>query len=818
MLPAYTEIHTTSPQAAGLPVLEVVRRLGEEKLINREDRRALKDGLYSADVVRRDEIVRALCEVELSSSRFAIRKLKAIIHRNGSGEVSSKVLRGVEGGKDRPFETPGSLKNHANQANMGNVSNMGNIGDTENIGSVGIGMGNAGSGNMGNKGASPPGSISGSSVGMSGVKRPSKYRKAASYAISDGGGDGRDGVQLSEHNLSQHNRNLGNSRSHSYGGLPNGIASPVSEGDKGGGPGGDGNVLFSSPSPSTARENGTPWSEFLDKKGGAGDIRSRSASKSQDKDNGNGNDGKHQSRSDNQNHSLNHGNHSNGLSGNGRALSSSAHRGGSRHHGSGAGGEGDLGAGGHSGPGVGADEDKDEDEDINTFAAIQEVVGDAPLYSGPDCFRNVLEKAALRLCDFQQRYDPARMGRRKFAVLVGGGSFNPLTRMQLRTFFLAKQCLEAKYGYVVLGSLLSPAHGATVRERYRTNPSEILPSPHRLAVAQLLVQHSKLLAMDPWEITRRRAMDYLSLLEHSQSIIAQQFPQTEIKVLYVCKPNMVPKLSPSALQKQNFGLVTVCRTHESDTLRGALSAKWNGVIIVVEDTAILDASLEVTSRRVRDKVKAGESVRELVGERINDYVVRHRLGAKMNGLEKWEEKEKALPTIASRPAGPTLSVKWIRGGGGGGSVDSHATGLTRNTFNTFNTLNTFSENPPNQDQPNLPNRLNTISEQMQGQMQEEVEGQRQLQGQRQGQGQEMQTPRQTVQGVTSPDWNYSIKPAAAKSDPLSQGRRRSGSGSKGGAEGGGGGSILLTAQGGGSSGVASSAGGGYTPSWATVGV
>jgi hypothetical protein len=191
------------------------------------------------------------------------------------------------------------------------------------------------------------------------------------------------------------------------------------------------------------------------------------------------------------------------------------------------------------------------------------------------------------------------MGKRRFAVLCGGGSFNPLTRMHLRTYFLAKQCLEARYGYVVLGtsalffyfivfcsyanrcliclvfspifthslthlffsflhflppsllhflspslplsfhpflpasllgSLLSPAHGATVRERYRTNPSEIIPSPHRLAVAQLLVQNSKLLSIDPWEITRRRAMDYLSLLEHTQQIITEQFPDTEIKV------------------------------------------------------------------------------------------------------------------------------------------------------------------------------------------------------------------------------------------------------------------------------------------------
>ncbi len=75
-------------------------------------------------------------------------------------------------------------------------------------------------------------------------------------------------------------------------------------------------------------------------------------------------------------------------------------------------------------------------------------------------------------------------------------------------------------------------------------------------------------------------MDYLSLLEHTQQIIGEQFPDEEIKVLYVCKPNMVPKLSPVALKDANFGVVTVCRTPESDTLRNTLTAKWNGVITV----------------------------------------------------------------------------------------------------------------------------------------------------------------------------------------------------------------------------------------------
>ena len=37
----------------------------------------------------------------------------------------------------------------------------------------------------------------------------------------------------------------------------------------------------------------------------------------------------------------------------------------------------------------------------------------------------------------------------------------------------------------------------------------------------------------------------------------------------------------------------------------------------------------MTSRKVRDKIKAGESIEQLVGEKINDYVLIHRIGAKV---------------------------------------------------------------------------------------------------------------------------------------------------------------------------------------------
>jgi len=298
------------------------------------------------------------------------------------------------------------------------------------------------------------------------------------------------------------------------------------------------------------------------------------------------------------------------------------------------------------------DDDSVGTSSVEVSTAIKQVVGIDPLYSGPEYY-NVCNKIGRRLRDFLKAYQPSKMGVRKLAILVGSGSCNPLTRMHMRTYFLAKQFLEQKAGFIILGSLLSPAHSSTVRERYRTNPSEIIPSPHRLAISQLLVQDSKWFSIDPWEITRRRAMDYLSLLEHHTEVLKEFFPDFDIKILYLCKPTMVAKISPQSLRSQNFGCVCVCRAPESDQLRSSLSAKWNSLIWVIEDTAILDASMDlVSSRNVREKIKNGDDIADMVGDTIQAYVRNHKIGEKMRGEEKWTEDEKKLPNVIARSVDP----------------------------------------------------------------------------------------------------------------------------------------------------------------------
>jgi len=146
-------------------------------------------------------------------------------------------------------------------------------------------------------------------------------------------------------------------------------------------------------------------------------------------------------------------------------------------------------------------------------------------------------------------------------------------------------------------------------------------------------------------------MDYMSLLQHVSEVLDAQFPDIEIKVLYLAKANAVPKMSPLDLRKNGFGVVSVCRATEFDMMRRTLGAKWNGLIQCVEDTAVLDASMDiVTSRKVRENMRKGRSIEVLAGTAIDQYVRNHDLGKKMTGDEEYNDDEKAMPDIPSRPA------------------------------------------------------------------------------------------------------------------------------------------------------------------------
>jgi hypothetical protein len=378
VVPSYTEIHTSSPNAAGLPVLEIVRKLEEEKILLRDDRAVLKEALYSSDHVRRDKVIKALCEVELNlNSRFAIRRLKAVIHQNNGGEVSSRLITNSN-------EAPNIESNQKQAPEMAMEVCL------------------------------PQPSQLGSSVSA-----PSKFtipKISMNHKINrDSNGDNSNKLHISLSEscdtfpISQSNKivvvnpQLLPNNNHSL--ATQSIASNAN------------NTSQRDPS-SISKSSKSPTSISKSSKS----SRSPSSISLQH------NHCYPRTRNNNSNMII---------------------------------------------------DDNNDEEDYSIQTTISKVVGEYPLYSGNDHY-NVLSKISKRLNDISSKVTIEKLNQMKFAIIIGCGSYNPLTRMHLRTYYLAKEYLESKCGYIVLGALLSPSHSVTVRERYRTNSLEILPAPHRL--------------------------------------------------------------------------------------------------------------------------------------------------------------------------------------------------------------------------------------------------------------------------------------------------------------------------------------------------
>ena len=207
----------------------------------------------------------------------------------------------------------------------------------------------------------------------------------------------------------------------------------------------------------------------------------------------------------------------------------------------------------------------------------------------------------------------------------------------------------------MLGGIISPGHATQVRSRNRARPMEIIPPKHRLAIARASVGESSWLTVDPWEITRRRTMDYLSVLEHVGELFASTWPSLSIKIIVLASPNRMLKLSPPDMLNKGFSCLTVCRPQETDRLVKQLGSRWKNVAFVVEDAAILSAELEKThSPGVRAALLKGDStkaasmreIESMVGPGIAKYVAKTKLCEKRSRRLKWSETDKQALHLA----------------------------------------------------------------------------------------------------------------------------------------------------------------------------
>nr|XP_005282575.1 nicotinamide/nicotinic acid mononucleotide adenylyltransferase 3 isoform X1 [Chrysemys picta bellii] len=103
-------------------------------------------------------------------------------------------------------------------------------------------------------------------------------------------------------------------------------------------------------------------------------------------------------------------------------------------------------------------------------------------------------------------------------VLLACGSFNPITNMHMRLFELARDHLHQTGRYRVIEGIISP-----VNDSY--GKKGLVSARHRIAMAQLALETSDWIRVDPWESEQEKWTETVKVLRHhyNESLRSLQF-------------------------------------------------------------------------------------------------------------------------------------------------------------------------------------------------------------------------------------------------------------------------------------------------------
>ncbi|XP_064418438.1 nicotinamide/nicotinic acid mononucleotide adenylyltransferase 3 isoform X2 [Latimeria chalumnae] len=90
-------------------------------------------------------------------------------------------------------------------------------------------------------------------------------------------------------------------------------------------------------------------------------------------------------------------------------------------------------------------------------------------------------------------------------ALLACGSFNPITNMHMRLFELARDHLHHTGRYMVVEGIISP-----VSDKY--SKKGLVPAKHRVAMAQLALETSDWIRVDPWESEQQQWSETVKVL------------------------------------------------------------------------------------------------------------------------------------------------------------------------------------------------------------------------------------------------------------------------------------------------------------------
>jgi len=113
---------------------------------------------------------------------------------------------------------------------------------------------------------------------------------------------------------------------------------------------------------------------------------------------------------------------------------------------------------------------------------------------------------------------PPKPGK-SLALLVMTGAFNPPHKGHLYALEAAAAWCRSELDLEVAGAVVSLNHDTIVRNKFKRTPTQAIPARHRMRLCQEMVKKWAWVTVDRWEVTRRAALDYFSILEHARKVM-----------------------------------------------------------------------------------------------------------------------------------------------------------------------------------------------------------------------------------------------------------------------------------------------------------
>ncbi|RUS26462.1 hypothetical protein BC938DRAFT_470744 [Jimgerdemannia flammicorona] len=229
-----------------------------------------------------------------------------------------------------------------------------------------------------------------------------------------------------------------------------------------------------------------------------------------------------------------------------------------------------------------------------------------------------------------------------YVVLLLTGSFCPIHVKHVRLFDQVRSRLHTTMpDHRVVAGYISPSHDTYVRSKLRAGH---IPAAHRIAMARLCVQGSDWVDVDAWEAMGvRYFVDFLSVTERLQRHLNEVVRQSDVvlnprrlEVWFLSGADLVMRASLNFETMARVGIKSVCvfralpmyQIGTEDELvayiQKTFGARWWRNIVLL-DTSTGGQEDELSSTKIREKLKEGKEVDGMVAKEVAEYLMLHRI-------------------------------------------------------------------------------------------------------------------------------------------------------------------------------------------------